>query len=189
MQLNTCVITMPGGLFHSTPFRIFHIYFGSSFPLHPLFHPLDYPNSMYLATDIARAYRGLSFTYISIPALERGSHLPTISHAVCSDKIDRLYPPSPQKPIAPSYFFAKEKSWTSHENKVKNKSTVKEIRMPKISASKPISSFLISLETSQRNTEPPNRKPWRKKGTQKKQTPNLARKIKGEKGKRYQGGR
>lgn len=143
---------------------------------------------MYLATDIARAYRGLSFTYISIPALERGSHLPTISHAVCSDKIDRLYPPSPQKPIAPSYFFAKEKSWTSHENKVKNKSTVKEIRMPKISASKPISSFLISLETSQRNTEPPNRKPWRKKGTQKKQTPNLARKIKGEKGKRYQGG-
>jgi len=36
---------------------------------HPPFHPLDYPNSMYLATDIARTYRGLSFTYISIRPL------------------------------------------------------------------------------------------------------------------------
>ena len=35
--------------------------------------------------------------------------------------------------------------------------------MPKISASKPISRFLTPLETSKRNTKPPNRKPWRKK--------------------------
>jgi len=143
---------------------------------------------MYLATDIARAYRGLSFTYISIQPLSAvlicRQYLMPYVQIKSTDCIHRHL----KKPIAPSYFFAKEKSWTSHENKVKNKSIVKEIRMPKISASKPISRFLISLETSQRNTEPPNRKPWRKKGTQKKQTPNLARKIKGEKGKRYQGG-
>lgn len=97
------------------------------------------------------------------PAPECASHLPTISHALCSDENDRLYPSPPKKPIAPSYFFAKEKSWTSHKNEVKNKSTVEEIRMPKISASQPISRFPTPLKTSQRNTKPPNRKPWRKK--------------------------